>query len=54
MTLQRGLRQKGHSEMLSFDKFIAEDSVDTYDLFNDRVIRHNSRFRQSATNTDFP
>ena len=54
MTLQRELRQKGHSAKLHFDKLIAEDSMYTYDLFHDHVIRRNRRNRHSATNTDFP
>ena len=48
MTLQRELRQKGYSAKLRFDKLITEDSMYTYDLFNDRIIRHNRRDKQPA------
>lgn len=54
MTLQRELRQKGHSAKLRFDKLITEDSMYTYDLFNDRIMRHNRREKQPTTNPDVP
>ena len=54
LTLQRELRQKGHGAKLRFDKLITEDSMYTYDLFNDRVMRHNRRDKQPATNPDVP
>ena len=54
MTLQRELRQKGHSAKLRFDKLITEDSMYIYDLFNDRIMRHNRSDKQPATNPDVP
>ena len=54
MTLQKELRQKGHSAKLRFDKLITEDSMYTYDLFNDRIMRHNRSDKQPATNPDVP
>ena len=54
MTLQRELRQKGHNAELRFDKLITEDSMYTYDLLNDRFMRHNRRDKQPAKNPDVP
>ena len=54
MTLQRELRQKGHSAKLRFDKLITEDSMYTCDLFNNRIMRHNRRDKEPAKNPDVP